>query len=111
MLQNKELHTTRFDRPVFKLIPMDHPMQWANVSNKMSVTHRGNDYSVYTEVPTSLFPILAYLEISVDSTVSVFLEDDGPKMLFGIIVDEDSEEPDLFDLWHYTMDLVPKEFL
>lgn len=97
----------RFNKPLFSLVPMDRSQHWANVSNAVEVSHNGRDSVAYIEVSATLFPILADLKVPLDSEVVLFLEDDGPRMLFGIIVDGEQ----LHDLWHYTMDKVPASLL
>lgn len=99
--------TPRFDKALFPLVPMDHQQHWANVDNTIDVQYRDREQVAFIEVSATLFPILADIGVPVDSNVTLFLESDGPKMLFGIIVDDTV----LYDLWHYTMDRVPRELL
>lgn len=59
------------------------------------------------EVNTTLFHVMHTLKVSPDSDVSLFLEQDGRKMVFGIEVDRDT----VFDLWHYMMADLPNGIL
>lgn len=99
--------TPIYPSPLFKLVPMDAPQMFANVSNSLEITHNGREYQKYVEVGTALFQALRVLKVEPESEVTMFLEDDGPRMLFGIVVDGE----ELHDLWHYTRDRVPQSLL
>ena len=86
---------------------MDEARQVANVSNRLEVSHRRKELVKYVNVSTTLFQIMLALYVPIESEVTLFLDTDGPRMLFGILIDEDQ----LIDLWHYTMDQVPHVLL
>ncbi len=98
---------TRFDSPQFPLMVAEQEVQVANVSNRLEIGHRGKDLIKYLNVHTVLFQIMWALGVPVDSSVTLYLDDDGRKMVFGMLVDDNR----LIDLWHYTFDQVPPVFL
>lgn len=100
----KSLVTPYFTQPLFRLRTEAVARQYVNVSNRLDVSYRGRDTEVFVEVPAALFTVMRTLKVPVDSSVTLFLEEDGQKMLFGLVVDEEQ----LYDLWHYTKDSLPK---
>lgn len=94
---------TLFKAPLFTLRQAPATQQWANVSNTLDVLHRGREGVRLIQVGTALFPVLQFLKVDPESVVTLFLEDDGNRFLFGVVVDDE----ELFDLWHYTPDQVP----
>ena len=96
-----------FDRPQFKLIPQAMEVQYANVSNCLDVTTRRGDHTVFVEVDTSLFTIMAALGVKLDSEVTMYLEYHDQRWLFGLVIDDEQ----LIDLWYYLPDSVPRSIL
>lgn len=97
----------RLDSPLFTLVPDTHRRDYANVSNLLDVLYRGRETTVPVVVNTTLFQIMASMHVEVGSAVTMFLEEDARRLLFGIVVDD----REVFDLWHYMMDDVPPRLL
>lgn len=108
-MSTKSLIIPRFTRPLFRLRPdpLKTPRRCINVSNTLEVSFRGRDAEVGVDVPAALFTVMRTLGVSPDSNVSMYLEEDGPRLLFGIMVDEE----EVHDLWHYTRDQVHDSIL
>lgn len=100
----RSLIVPRFTRPLFRLQadPLRTPRNCINVSNILEVSRKGRDSEAFVVVPSGLFTVMRQLRVSPESTVSMYLEDDGPRLLFGIMVDGQ----EVFDLWHYTRDQI-----
>lgn len=104
-MSKRSLVTPYFTQPLFRLRTETLEKQYINVSNKLEVSYQGEDTEVFIEVPAALFTVMRTLKVPVDSAATMYLDEDGPRMLFGIVVDGEQ----LFDLWHYTMDTLPKD--
>jgi len=98
---------TVFQAPSFALKPDTSPRMHASVSNRMQVAYRGREMEKLVQVSSALFPILRVLGVKPENQVTLYLDEDGRKMVFGLIIDDER----IIDLWHYTMDRVPPTFL
>lgn len=94
---------TLLDKPLFKLLPDASPRQYANVSNLLEVVRGGRVTTAHIQVGASLFHLMHYLGVPVDAEVSLFLDQEGDRMIFGISVNEDQ----IHDLWSYSIKLLP----
>lgn len=108
-MPTRSLIVPRFTRPLFRLRtdPLKTPRSCINVSNMLEVSRRGKDTEVCVDVPAALFTVMRTLGVSPDSNVTMYLEEDGPRLLFGILVDDE----EVYDLWHYTRDQVHSSLL
>lgn len=103
----QSLITPRFSSPLFKLKTMAQPLQFANVSNALEVSKGSREFLRYVEVPATLFSVMRSLAVPQSVDVTLFLEQDGPRYLFGMVTSDDQ----LYDLWHYTHDALPAGLL
>lgn len=94
---------TVFPNPAFALKPDTQTRRYANVSNSLNIFYGGREYTRLIQVGTALFPIMRLLRITPEDQVSLYLDEDARKMVFGLIINEER----IIDLWHYTMDRVP----
>lgn len=99
--------TPIFDTHQFLLRSDPSPRQFANLSNRIDVTLNRVAFYRYVEINSFLFTLMRALKVSRDSEAEMFLEVDGPKMLFGLVVDD----REVYDLWHYTRDQIPHQVL
>lgn len=90
------------DKPLFKLKP-DNPRQYANVSNALEVTERGSSRVRHVQVSTSLFHLMRTLKVPVSSQVTLYLDIEKDRAVFGMMVDD----LDIHDLWDYATKLLP----
>jgi hypothetical protein len=102
-MKTATLTPTRFDSPQFPLVLASGPADIANVSNALEIGYRGREMVKYLNVHTGLFQIMLALNVPLDSSVTLYLDEDGRKMVFGILIDDNR----LIDLWHYTTDQLP----
>lgn len=96
-----------FDKPRFALRVADSHQMYALVDNELEVSYAGQDFSRYVDVPTELFTLMKFLRVAPDQHVTLFLEEDGPFLLFGMIVSDEV----VHDLWHYAVNSVPPAML
>lgn len=94
---------TILDAPLFKLKPDKAPRQYANVSNRLEIARAGEVYHVLTQVGSGLFTLLRFLKVAPSSSVTMFLDFDQGRAVFGVMVDD----LDIFDLWDYAPNLLP----
>ncbi len=108
-MATRSLITPRYTRPLFRLQadPLKSRQSCINVSSILEVSRRGRDSEAHVVVSATLFTVMRQLRVSLESTVSMYLEDDGPRLLFGIMVDGH----EVHDLWHYTRDQIPDALL
>lgn len=92
-----------FDRPQFPLIPARDPMKYANVSNLLEVSRNGRIKRYPIEVHTSLFSLMRYFGVPVNSEVTLYLDRVDGRWIFGMLVNEDA----LYDLWHLPDNKLP----
>jgi len=96
-----------FPTPLFALKPDAMARQYVNVSNRLSIAYRGREFEKYVQVPATLFPIMRALGVSRSSEVTLYLDEEGKRMVFGIAIDD----AQIIDLWLYTHDRIPPSFL
>lgn len=95
--------TPIFDNHQFLLRVAKKPRQFANLSNRLDVDLARTSFTRYIEINSFLFTILRRFKVSRDSEIELFLEADGNKLLFGMVIDN----REVLDLWHYTRDQLP----
>lgn len=97
-----------FDKPTFTLRLSGETINYANVENTLTIDHRGRSYQKTVEVPALLFTVMRRLSVPVDQPITMYLEEYGRKMVFGIALTGTDQ---FLDLWFYTFDQLPKGML
>lgn len=100
--------TAVFPAPQFPLRPDSFGSRfYANTSNTLSVETQSGVHHVALAIPTGLFTLMRFLDVSVDETVQLGIaleeRDEDVRYVFYMLIGEDR----LFDLWEYSSGSVP----
>lgn len=83
------------DKPLFPLRPDSSPRLYANVSNALEIV-RGGEISVrHIQVGASLMTLMRALKIPQAASVTLYLDIERGRAIFGLVVDNLS----FHDLW------------
>lgn len=94
---------TLLDKPLFNLKPDAGPRLYANICNTLEVVRAGKVSYRHIQIGASLFHLMHHLKVPVDSEVTVYLDIEKGRAVFGIMINEQS----IHDLWSYADNLLP----
>jgi len=94
---------TLLDKPRFQLKPDASARQYANCSNLLEVVINNRARTVAVQVPAVLFHLMQFLKVPVGADVSLYLDQEGAIMVFGLCVNG----TEIHDLWTYTKASLP----
>lgn len=94
---------TLLDKPLFQIKPDVSARQYVNCSNLLEVVTNSRAHTVAVQVPACLFQLMLFLKVPVGADVSLYLDQEGSQMVFGLCVNG----TEIHDLWTYTRASLP----